>query len=157
MKILFIDIDGPLIPDKMRRLNKTDNEFYKDVWHLHTHDPFSTLVLNNLFDGYDNLFGVLHSTWRYNYNIEWLKKHFIFQGLNIRWHDDIITSPDIENRWLSIENWLSNHSDISRGDFTIIDDEKPPPHFKSRTVRIDEQNGFSEPNVDRLFHLINCS
>ena len=155
MKILFIDIDGPLIPDKMLYKQKTFMSGYEVLpKHQYIHDPYSTDLLNHLFDIREDLFGVLHSTWRLYYNEEWLKRHFELQGLNVRWHTDSITDPQISDRWLSIKNWLSHHTEITNNDYAILDDEKAPKEMKTRSVKVDYVNGISYANVHRLKQLI---
>lgn len=164
----MIDIDGPLIPDKMHLTQVfMDIPFYKDgypttdgegkpvhkeIWHAHVHDPFSTMVLNKLFE-HDDIYGVLHSTWRLSYDEEWMKKHFEMQGVAVRWHDDMFTNPKIFDRWQSIRDWLGDHPEIVRDNFAILENEKPPEDLKSRTIRVDEVSGLSYTNVKNLSSL----
>ena len=154
MKFIFLDIDGVFIPDKCKYLEFGRHAMYDNSDHWVSYDPFAVKFLNRLFDQNDDLYAVTQSTWRQNYPVEWLLKHFVVQGCNFRWHDDTYTNPGLE-RWLSIRNWLHEHPEISRDQIAILDDEKPPYDLQTRTVRVDEVNGLSLKNCQRLVSLLN--
>lgn len=155
MKIICLDLDGPLIPDRCKYFDdeKYQHDFYLDVNHWVTFDPFAVRFLNRLVDMNDDLHFVLHSTWRKHYDKKFLDTHFSIQGLHVRWHQDWFTDPQL-SRWDSIDLWLKKHPSVTNEMYAILDDEKPPLNFKTRTVRVNEYDGLSEKNCARLISLL---
>jgi hypothetical protein len=51
-------------------------------------------------------------------------------------------------------NLAKNHPHISNQDYAIIEDEKPPTPFKTRTVRINEDHGLSTKDCKRINELL---
>lgn len=157
MKILFIDIDGVLVPDKCKYLNHKAPETMKDVDHWCYFDPFAVAFLNEVFAKEHTLHGVIHSTWKKFYTEDELKIMFSSSGCNFRWHNDMVavtTSTKFDSRWDDIDNWLLQHIEVKRQDFAIIDDAKPASNLKSRTVRTNEQIGITDKNCERLLNLL---
>lgn len=146
MRILFIDIDGPLIPGKASYFDDDKNS---DIIHWSEFDPFSVRFYNMLFEKYNDLYGVIHSSWRKFYNDDFLLNHFSQQGCKFRFHDDL-TAPFkfSSNRWEEISMWLSDHPEID--DYMILDDEYPPESYKERTIVINFDDGLSRENCQDL-------
>lgn len=160
-KIVFLDIDGPLIPNKCKHIDHLRSEFSKDTNHYCVFDPFAVTFFNELFRYNDNLHAVLHTSWRKYYsenNCQWIIDHFKDQGCNFRWHKDKHT-PIIKSatRWEEITMWLVDHPDITINDYAIVEDEYPPLSFKTRTIRVDEENGMTTKNCKRIKELLYLS
>lgn len=156
MKILFLDIDDVILSNRCKYLEHTRTQWHNETFpdHWVTFDPFVVQFLNHLFNCNDDLYAVLHSTWRKFYDEQTIAKHFISQGCEFRWHNDMFTPP-IE-RWDSIRSWVHDHN-LSANDYAILEDEKPPYSMKTRTIRVDEFNGFSHKNCERLIALLHLS
>lgn len=157
MKILFIDIDGVLVPDKCKYLNHLRPKSMKDLDHWCYFDPFAVSFLNAVFENDHTLHGVIHSTWKKFYSADELQKMFEVSGCKFRWHNDMIThtvSTKFDSRWDDIENWLLQHVEVKRQNFAIIDDAKPSANLKNRSVRTNEQTGISDKNCERLLNLL---
>lgn len=157
-KIVFLDIDGPFIPDKCKFIDHKRTIFSKDINHWCTFDPFAVTFFNELFENNQNLFAVIHTSWRKYYpenNCQWIINHFQDQGCKFQWHTTPHT-PIIKSatRWEEISSWLNNHKDITNNDYLIIEDERPPTNFKTRTIRVDETNGLSMKNCQRIKELL---
>lgn len=146
MRILFIDIDGPLLPEKAKYF---DYQKKTEVEHWTEFDPFSVRFYNSLFEKYSDLYGVIHSSWRKFYPDDFLINHFKSQGCEFRFHTDMIAPFKFgSNRWEEINFWLYDHPEIK--DYMILDDEVPPEYLKKRTVLVDYKNGLSLNNCRKL-------
>ena len=157
-KIVFLDIDGPFVPYKCRYIDHIRTDFSKDINHWCIFDPFAVNFFNELFNYNANLFAVLHTSWRKYYpenNCQWIIDHFKDQGCNFQWHKDSHT-PIIKSvtRWEEIATWLKDHQSVTNQDYVIVEDERPPPHFKTRTVRINEDHGLSSKDCKRIKELL---
>lgn len=154
-KILFIDFDGPLIPAKIKFFEhkKTDK-----IEHWSIFDPFAVSFLNLIFEEEPELYAVLHTSWRKFYDGEFLINHMKNQGCNFRFHSDLIAPYKFSSdRWHEISFWLSDHPEISKKDYAIIDDETPTERFKEQTVKIDYENGFNYDDCTRLLKILNIN
>lgn len=153
MKVLFLDLDDVLVLDKCRFLVKEANPFYDNFFYQYEFDPFGRDFLNGLFKLNEDLYCVLHSTWRKDCEKDWLLQHFKHQKAEFRWHESFCTDPRL-SRWDSISWWLSEHKEVSRSDYAVLDDEKPPQDFKTRTVRVNGQTGLDFKDCERLVNLL---
>lgn len=157
-KIVFLDIDGPFIPDKCRYIDHIRTDFSKDTNHWCTFDPFAVKFFNELFLHNANLYAVMHTSWRKYYpenNCQWIIDHFKDQGCKFQWHKDRHT-PIIKSatRWEEIATWLKDHPSVTNQDYVIVEDEKAPTTFKTRTARINEDHGLSTKDCKRIKELL---
>jgi hypothetical protein len=125
-KVLFLDIDGVVLPNKAAYLpNQT-----KPLWKIF--DPCAVALLNNICHR-SRWKIVIHSSWlRYwtvhaeAYNS--VKDYCIGQGIKAgHFHDDAECRSDISWRYDRVDEWLSRHPEITR--YVILDDTAPPSDY----------------------------
>jgi hypothetical protein len=121
-RILFLDIDGVVLPDRARWLPTQTKPVMK------VFDPCAVGLLNQAC--HKRRFKiVIHSSWlRY-----WDKDRdgrptvtdwCIFQGIKKgHFHTDSECNGSISWRYDRIDEWLARHPDVNR--FVILDDDKP--------------------------------
>jgi hypothetical protein len=151
-KILFIDFDGPLVPAKMKYIEHTKLDKFE---HWSMFDPFAVSFLNAVFAADEDLYGVLHTSWRRFYDDETLLNHMTSHGCKFRFHETLIAPFKYSSsRWNDIGFWLSDHPEIALDNIAIIDDEYPTPDLEPRTVQINYDNGFQEKDCAKLLDLL---
>lgn len=140
MKVLFLDIDGPLISARAGLLpNQT-----APYWHVF--DQCAVALINDICK-FDDRKIVVHSSWVKHtalYAFD-LMEHLIGQGLKTEYfHGDPLCKP-ISWRYDRVAEWLGRHSEVE--DYVIVDDEKPqtldPAWLNKHLVLVDYDNGLS--------------
>lgn len=139
MKVLFLDIDGVILPGRAYLLpNQT-----KPI--VRVFDPCAVSILNTLCEEAD-LKIVVHSSWlRYPdiYNSD-LVGYLVSQGVEKKhFHDDPLCEP-LSWRYDRIRLWLSRHPEVK--DFVIIDDTplgEQDGEFETRFYLTDFDNGLT--------------
>lgn len=138
-RILFLDIDGPLIPGRAALLpNQT-----APYWHIF--DPVAVSLINDACRHQGRKI-VVHSSWVKHtdlYEFD-LLEHLIGQGLDASlFHEDPICKP-IAWRYDRIKEWLSRHE---IDDYVILDDEAPqildPKGFHDHLLQVDYEDGVT--------------
>lgn len=119
MKIIFQDIDGPLIPHRMyfnggRPFDQNRASF---IW-----DPIAVQMVNKLTNKYDAK--IVFSTAHGENPVEVLRHQAACNGLmNI--HPDSKTNfPFTDNKYRAITEWLDAHPNVGRLDWIVIDDQQ---------------------------------
>lgn len=149
MRIIFLDIDGPMIP---LRAYFTDNQTKKFVTSF---DPVAVSLVNRMA----NISGakiVVHSSWRKPECQVWLsdtlgkqidlKQHLIDQGIKENlFHEDWVAdyTPNT-SRWHDIKGWLSKYDNITH--YVILDDETLSDNhldLANNLVSIDFEEGLT--------------
>lgn len=140
--ILFLDIDGVLIP---RRMYDAPNQTRPLVT---VFDPGVVGMLNTLARECGAQF-VIHSSWlRSNFafisakcGCTDVKQHMICQGLDAdAFHKDHSCQYRFSGtRWTAICDWLEDHPEVTNLDYWIIEDE-PHPYY----------DGVSRLNLNRI-------
>lgn len=83
---------------------------------------------------------VVHSTWRYDYNVEELRE------LLGRLGDRVISSTDAGGRLESIEQWLADHPEVTA--FRILDDaEREFYRLPEELILCDPARGITDPDA----------
>lgn len=154
-KIVFLDIDGPLIPRSLRKTN--------------TFDQKAVASLNKLFDEHEDLFAVIHSSWIRT--LDWapsffndrLRKLFAKQGCRFRWHDDfytVSTAYSFDDRFERISYWLAKHKNEIVS-YAIVDDAKYYtlekayfPLSKNNYVNVSYNDGLTEDNIEKISRIL---
>lgn len=115
MKVLFLDIDGVLLPGRAYLLpNQT-----KPV--VTVFDPCAVSLLNRACQKQKRKI-VVHSSWVKFYDKEELKDHLEKQGVDVSLlHEDYYTRPELGWRYARVDDWLLRHPEVT--DFFILDDE----------------------------------
>lgn len=148
MRILFLDIDGVLLPQRMYlAANQT-----KPI--VTVFDPGIVGMLNTLAQDYGWRF-VIHSSWlRTSFHGKpSVYEHMIEQGLKREFFHDTHSClyAFTGTRWLAIADWLDDHE---VEDYFILDDESLPwagyEHFKDKLIQTDFCEGFTWSDFQRL-------
>ena len=115
-KILFLDIDGVLLPGRAYMLPNQTNNPYVTVF-----DPCAVAMLNEVCRKQDRKI-VLHSSWIKHQTHEWLKNHLAEQGVDVDYlHEDWPTNRELGWRYDRVNEWLARHPEVT--DYVIVDDE----------------------------------
>ncbi len=143
MRVLFLDIDGPMIPNRAYALAE-QTEPYGTIF-----DNIAVAMINSICEASGAKI-VLHTSWiRTKYKsriIEMghdVKEHCIGQGLEEKhFHENPYCDRDISYRYDRIADWLSNNE---VDDFAILDNVPPLATFphKNNFFLINADNGIS--------------
>ena len=122
MKILFLDVDGPLIPARMYYNNLKSAQYWDGTW---KYDPVAVDMIKALLEKYPDLRLVYNSS----HNNDG-KAHMLSQALN-----NGFKSTDLhESDWITefplttlrrmdaISKWLTEHSGVTK--WAVFDDAK---------------------------------
>lgn len=116
MRIIFLDIDGPLIP---LRMYFNGNRPFNTEYGSFVYDPIAVAMIKTLASKFDAkvVFNSAH-----NENPAHIMLHqATFNGLKDVMHTDIITQfPHTPDRLSAIETWLKEHSEVT--EWIVIDD-----------------------------------
>lgn len=162
MKIVFIDIDGPLLPARAwmlpnnQHLLKTSKEFGHPFRHpgLHTlvqFDPVAVSFFNKWFEDPD-VHGVISSNWVHYATKVQLENIFRNNGMNIRLHEDWVTPRKMSsNRLQEIWFWLGDHDVES---YIVVDDDPCLDMFEPSVARFIEEPLLSKLDIsERLLYV----
>jgi hypothetical protein len=114
-KILFIDIDGPLIPGRAYNMANQTRPLVK------TFDPCAVGLLNRWCQekGWRM---VIHSSWLRVFGEQETYDHCIEQGLKPQYfHKDAWCDGEIHWRYTRVAKWLAQHPEVTR--YHMLDDE----------------------------------
>lgn len=115
-KVLFLDIDGVLLPGRAYTLPNQTNNPYVTIF-----DPCAVAMLNKALETSGRKI-VLHSSWIKHNEADWLFDHIVGQGVSPDFfHEDWTTNRDLHWRYDRVRDWLSRHKEVT--DFVIVDDE----------------------------------
>ncbi len=156
MNIIFLDIDGPLLPRKMfmfqqNRLTGKENP--------PLFDPVAVRMFN-LWAKHGNAQVVFSTSWRLSYECRELKAIMEHNGLELEYHRDVITPYiDTDSRGRQICQWLDGRDDVER--FIAVDDDFScddiPTHIvddelditaQGRWIKVDYDNGLTIQNFN---------
>ncbi|WP_416761836.1 HAD domain-containing protein [Roseateles sp. So40a] len=99
-------------------------------------------VLHEALQAHGDVRIVVHSTWRFQYDLDELRE--LLGALGPR----VIGATVGPGRLEGIELWLSEHPDV--GDFRVLDDELEPFHSLSQQlIACDPALGMSDPQALR--------
>ena len=117
-KILFLDIDGVLLPGRAYMLPNQTNNPYVTVF-----DPCAVSMLNEACRKQGRKI-VVHSSWVKHWTAPEIRKHLVEQGVNEEhFHDDWYTDPHFHWRYDRVRDWMSRHKETT--DWVVVDDELP--------------------------------
>ena len=142
--IIFLDIDGPLLPAKAYFHPKNK----KTPWSFW--DPFAIAMIEELRGDIDGRY-VISSTWAIK-GYERMKEILDEQGISTEFlHEDWATPRKMSSsRATEIEWWLDNHPEINK--WIAIDDGVWNSSFEDeilqngRVIEVDFDEGFSMKN-----------
>lgn len=117
-RVLFLDIDGVLLPGRAYMLPNQTNNPYATVF-----DPCAVSMLNEACRKQGRKI-VVHSSRVKHWTAPEIRKHLIEQGVNEEhFHDDWYTDPHFRWRYDRVRDWMSRHKETT--DWVVVDDELP--------------------------------
>jgi len=148
-RILFLDIDGPMIPQRAYDMPNQTRPI------VTIFDPCAVGMINRACNKQKRKI-VLHSSWIRTKFIETyvngdVKEHCIAQGIEAElFHDDAYCNRDVSWRYDRVDLWLQDHPGTT--DFVVLDDEKCDPlwHYKKQLLLIDFDNGMTMKDYCKL-------
>lgn len=161
MNIIFVDIDGPLLPRKMHMFHqnrKTGKNSETGTGHYPQFDEFAIRAFN-LWAKYGNAKIVFSTAWAHNWSTEQLKDIMLVNGLGFDYHDVVHTPKKMtSHRSHEIVWWL--HDNAKLGDkFIAVDDdtslqdleslmqsEQRPIDARGEWINVDYDSGMSWDN-----------
>lgn len=148
--IIFLDIDGVLLPHRAYYLPNQTKPFVK------TFDPCAVSLINMICEKTGAEL-VIHSSWLRTtlHGEESVKAHMVKQGIKEEYFhkDDSCKYRFSGTRWFAIEEWLLDHPEVS--DYWIIDDEPLPYGYKDtfvdgRVITTDFDEGIQFKHVEMI-------
>jgi hypothetical protein len=147
MKILFLDIDGVVLPGRAYGIPGQTHPIVKKF------DPCAVALLNAICEqaGYKI---VIHSSWLRYYaeNLPGtVKDHCVEQGIKEElFHEDPHCLGTIHWRYDRVDEWLSRHPEVT--EFVILDDEPCLEGWvwASRLINTDFDEGITVEIYRRL-------
>lgn len=113
-KIIFLDVDGPMIPYRAMFLPGQTRV-------MTVFDPIAVSFINNLCEEHGWKV-VLHSSWIRIMGGEYTLAHCIHQGIKAEhFHTDAYCNENLNWRYTRVANWLNKHPDVT--EYAIVDDE----------------------------------
>lgn len=130
-KIIFLDIDGPMIPYRCMCLPGQTVP-----WTLF--DPVAVSLINDLC-AKNGFKVVLHTSWVRIMGGQQTKDHCISQGINPdHFHSDAYCDENISWRYTRVAEWLSRHPEVES--YVILDDD---PYQADLNFPIQHQEGMA--------------
>lgn len=155
IKIIFLDIDGPLISSRAEFLptNRTSLRDKSDPMqqgHFKTFDPCAVWMMNDIIHKVNPTI-VMSTSWANHYSLDKLFEFFDYNKLKINHgnvHEDWVTPKKFSSqRCHEIQFWLDEHPEIT--EWVAIDDSIMPEHFgqkEDRIIQVDSYDGFNFRN-----------
>lgn len=157
--IVFVDIDGPLLPGKMHMFkeNRTREKFATPMF-----DPWAVRCFN-VWTKYADAKAVLSTNWVWHWEVDQLIRVMEENGLELNWHEQPVTPKRFSSgtRFHEILNWLEDNTDIEDDRFIAVDDDTSCAHIRNIIdeghrdiyvagdwIAVDYANGISMQNFE---------
>ena len=125
MNIIFVDIDGPLLPRKMHMFHENRKLGINPETGVGWYPKFDQFAVRafNLWAKYGNAKIVFSTHWAFDHNTEQLQEIMLRNGLGFDYHDVLYTPKKMSSRRCNeIMWWL--HDNAKEGDkFIAVDDD----------------------------------
>ena len=147
-KVIFLDIDGPMIPVKSYMLPGHTSSAAR------TFDPCATAMLNRLLDqaGAQIVISSTHGQRGYDHCVELLRINGVDPAAL---HEDWITPRKMSSyRIHEINWWLDKHPETTH--YVAIDDESLDVEWVANSVQCDGYEGFSFRNYLECCVYLEC-
>jgi len=141
MNILFLDVDGPLIPARMYY-----NGIPRNKDGIFLYDPIAVGMIKKLVDFYE--LKLVYNSSHNDGGLDLMMRQGTTNGFTKEmFHDDPITKfpLGILNRMDGISEWLTRHSGVDK--WAVVDDYTLPT---DRAVKIDFNVGITLDNFEAL-------
>lgn len=148
MNILFLDIDGVMNSSKHRAYLASIG--IKEMI-MRSFDPEAVGAFNWLLNECD-FYIVVSSSWRSNWTLPDLRKHFSEQGVEQIERIIDYTPKIYRKRGKEIQLWLDEHPCHS---FVILDDASDMLHLKTHLVQTDFENGLTMKEAKEIARRFN--
>lgn len=150
-KIIFLDIDGPMIPARAYRMANQTKPLVSKF------DPCAVGILNDL---------CADSGWRIVLHTSWVRiqggretyEHCLKEGLGWRFfHEDAWCDEDEHWRYTRVAKWLDKHPEITH--YLILDDEpyaadiynyEHPNDLENHLILVDFDDGILKSTVNKI-------
>jgi hypothetical protein len=152
--VIFVDIDGPLLPQKMHYFGQNrksgkepENYVMFDQWAVRVH---------NLWARYSNAKIVFCTHWTHSWKPEELKDLMKYNGLGFDYHEHCVTPKKMSsNKVDEIYWWLEEHPECEN--FIAVEDDTTCRYLdefierrglavKGRWIKVDYSDGISMKN-----------
>lgn len=164
MKIIFLDIDGPLNTERfmIERYEKFQTQINQKDGH-NLFDPICVDNLKKIINATEAKI-VISSTWRYD-GLEEMKK--IWAGRNLPGEVIDITPysheirasgiiTNVDRRGVEIKHWLDKNKNIDIESYVIIDDDSDMLSEQlSNFVKVSWKNGIEDKDVEITIKILN--
>lgn len=152
-KIIFLDLDGPMIPGRAYAMPGQTKPIVKAF------DQCAVGMLNEVCK-YRDYKIVLHTSWIRIFGGKETYEHCVSQGIDANhFHADAWCDEQENWRYTRVAKWLAAHPEVT--DYYILDDEpyaadamSAHPHpdgIEDRLILVDFKNGFLIEHVDILY------
>ncbi len=180
MKVLFLDFDGPLFPNRIIKFDPDNRLPYPGTVEMPPNEivtywkmePLAVHMLNFLHEIHP-FETVISSSWKRWVNKEQILDIFHVNGLKLDLHEGEYSTPDINRntsywsgysantRAKEIETWLINHGEVD--DYLILDDPDSGSSLtdydnhtleKDRIVMVEPDTGIGTHHYNRLCDIV---
>jgi hypothetical protein len=156
--IVFVDIDGPLLPGKMHMFkeNRSREKFATPMF-----DPWAIRCFN-VWTKYADAKAVLSTNWVHSWEVDKLMDIMAQNGLELNWHEQPVTPKRFSSsRHTEILDWLEDNTDVEGDRFIAVDDDTTCNHIRpiidemhrnihilGDWIEVDFMNGISWKNFE---------
>lgn len=158
-KIIFLDIDGPMIPGRAYLMPKGNLPYEGVLAGIKADfDPIAVSMLNNICELYDWKI-VLHTSWVRIVGGKTTYDHCVSQGLKLEhFHEDAWCDEQENWRYTRVAKWLEAHPGVTQ--YAILDDEPyqadlvnfgpHPEGIEKHLILIDFDDGLLMKHYNKL-------
>ncbi len=152
MNAIFVDIDGPLLPQKMHYFGQ-NRRSGKQPENYPMFDPWAVRVFN-MWARYGKAKIVFCTHWTHSWTVDELKDIMKHNGLGFDYHEDCVTPKKMSSyKCNEIHWWLESHPECTN--YIAVEDDSTCAHLdklteklpvEGRWINVDYSNGISMKN-----------
>lgn len=146
MKVIFLDIDGPMIPSRAYFLKENRGKIGKRF------DPVAACMLLDVLDVTRSKLVISATVGNFGY--DHVAQLLEYNGIDRSYlHEDPITPRDIyRKREDQIDAWRDMHPEVDK--YAVLDDENMFDAFGDHMVHVSFTDGMMFPHRDRLIQIL---
>lgn len=134
--IIFLDIDGPLLPQKMHYFGQ-NRKTGKHPQSYPMFDPWAVRVFN-MWARYGHAQVVFCTHWSHSWTDDELKDVMKHNGLGLQYHEDCVTPKKMSSyKCNEIQWWLEKHPECKN--YIVVEDDRSCEHVAKLTEHLDVQ------------------